>query len=270
MNASGIDYVCIGNHENDIKLTEMQKRMKESKFTWINTNMPNLALAPDMEPLPQYKVIEVEANGHKRRIGLLGLNTEDPKCVPPGRFGNCDIDPVNDTAARFYKKLKDTEKVDTVIPLTHQYMPEDRRLAEMNVGFPVIIGGHDHSEFHEVVNGCHIIKVGMNMEKIGIVDVEWPSPHAVKPNVTVTVKDATSYPRDPEVEVLISKHKYVLEQMVHIYCFHDITFFLSVSIGKSCTVWTAKVPHFKLQECSRATSINGHFYFYPCKANHAS
>lgn len=214
MNASGIDYVCIGNHENDIRLSEMHKRMKESKFTWINTNMTTLPLPADMSPLPQYKIIEVEAGGHKRRIALLGLNTEDPKCVPPGRFGNCSIDPVNDTAARFYKILVETEKVDTVIPLTHQYMPEDIKLAEMKVGFPVIIGGHDHVPFHQVVDGCHIVKVGMNIEKIGIVDIEWPSTHTLIPHVTVTLKDATSYPRDLQVEQLISKHKYVLEQMV--------------------------------------------------------
>lgn len=49
--------------------------------------------------------------------------------------------------------------IDLIIPMTHQLMPLDRKLAEMNM-FPLIVGGHDHEPYYEEVNGCKIIKTG--------------------------------------------------------------------------------------------------------------
>jgi hypothetical protein len=60
----------------------------------------HLELPPEMSPLPRYKVIELSNNCQKRRMWIIGLNTEIPNCVPAGRFGNCVIDPVNETAAK--------------------------------------------------------------------------------------------------------------------------------------------------------------------------
>jgi 2',3'-cyclic-nucleotide 2'-phosphodiesterase (5'-nucleotidase family) len=34
-----VDYVCLGNHEFDHGEEELKKRIKESKFKWINSNV---------------------------------------------------------------------------------------------------------------------------------------------------------------------------------------------------------------------------------------
>ncbi|GAB5373351.1 hypothetical protein AAMO2058_001743800, partial [Amorphochlora amoebiformis] len=39
LNKAGIDLVCIGNHEADIPHAQLVRRIKESKFTWVNSNM---------------------------------------------------------------------------------------------------------------------------------------------------------------------------------------------------------------------------------------
>ena len=44
MNDVGIEYVCFGNHEQDIAHKDMLKRIRESKFKWINTNAPTMPL----------------------------------------------------------------------------------------------------------------------------------------------------------------------------------------------------------------------------------
>src|ERR1700740_1891336 len=36
MNATGVDYVTFGNHEFDISRSDLQKRLDESEFTWVN------------------------------------------------------------------------------------------------------------------------------------------------------------------------------------------------------------------------------------------
>lgn len=40
MNLCGVDYVCLGNHETQISWEDLKSRARESKFTWINSNMP--------------------------------------------------------------------------------------------------------------------------------------------------------------------------------------------------------------------------------------
>ena len=42
MNHTPVDYVCFGNHETDLKMDELCKRIDESEFAWINSNMPGM------------------------------------------------------------------------------------------------------------------------------------------------------------------------------------------------------------------------------------
>lgn len=69
MNKSGINFVSFGNHEADVELKQIHNRIRESNFTWINSNMRDLPLPDDLKAkgLPGYSIIEVAANNHKRR-----------------------------------------------------------------------------------------------------------------------------------------------------------------------------------------------------------
>lgn len=123
--------------------------------------MQSLPLPPDIGKLPEYVTLEASSGSHKRRVALLGLNTEDPSLYCKGSFGGCTIEPLNKKAASMYSRVMETEKVDTVVPMTHQSVGLDRELASMNVGFPVIIGGHDHEVYQEVffVNPSRTVSV---------------------------------------------------------------------------------------------------------------
>jgi 2',3'-cyclic-nucleotide 2'-phosphodiesterase (5'-nucleotidase family) len=145
MNKCGMDYVSIGNHESDIPVEQLQLRMRESKFQWINSNIRGLPLPSDMPPLPEYSVVEVaSANGeHVRRVALVGLCGEDRSVMKVGAFGGADILPLMDSLKDLYTRLTAAgEKIDAIIPLTHQLMPLDRLLAgDTSMTFPVVIGG---------------------------------------------------------------------------------------------------------------------------------
>ena len=93
----GIQYVCFGNHETDVPIEDMRRRIGEFKGVWLNTNMPDFRPA-----LPDFKIVEVEAGGQRRRVGLIGLLTIDKNLYRPGAFGG-GIDtalPVIETAIR--------------------------------------------------------------------------------------------------------------------------------------------------------------------------
>lgn len=85
LNHCNLDFCCIGNHENDVGIRQLQERIKQSKFTWVNSNMQSLPLLPDQRPLPEYSIVEVGSGEDKKRIAIIGLNTEDPTILMPGK-----------------------------------------------------------------------------------------------------------------------------------------------------------------------------------------
>jgi 2',3'-cyclic-nucleotide 2'-phosphodiesterase (5'-nucleotidase family)/Ca2+-binding EF-hand superfamily protein len=217
LNRVGIQYVCFGNHEQDVPHAEMLERIKESQFKWINTNMTGLPLSADMQPLPTHEVITVTAGGQTRKVGLLGLNTNDPGLYLPKAWGGVGakvIDPIEDKAIEFRKKLLD-EGCDVVVPMTHQVMPLDRAMAEKCLGFPMIIGGHDHQLYHEEVAGATILKVGADADTVGIIDLTWPDVGTPGESPTISIQKiaTSSCAPDPELAERTKLHKKVLEEL---------------------------------------------------------
>lgn len=85
MNDVGIEFVCFGNHEQDVAHKDMLKRIKESKFKWINTNAPSMPL--DGVDCPAHCGVTVAGGGQSRRVELLGLNTGDPGLYTAAAWG---------------------------------------------------------------------------------------------------------------------------------------------------------------------------------------
>lgn len=218
MNRCNIDYVCIGNHESDVDLRQFHLRIKESRFTWLNSNIPYLPLPPDIPKLPEYKVIEFsnEDKTHTRRVALIGFATEDRSVMRPDAFSGCQIEAINEKARILYKKIMENEKVDAIIPMTHQLIHLDRDLARMNIGFPIILGGHDHEPYLETIGSspaCTIVKTGCDGKKFAICEICWPHTDATEPQISVVVRDADSYPADEGISSVINQHKTVLSEL---------------------------------------------------------
>ena len=242
---AGIDYVCFGNHENDIPIDQLYNRIKQKgsdgqHITWINSNMRDMPhlMNPSSYRIetPPYKIIKVYGGGgkHIRKVALIGLCTEDPHIKKHNAFGGATISPLKDTALQLYNHLITVEKVDLVIPLTHQLVELDRELAAATQGFRIILGGHDHEEYLENVDfatgqlfsvlsskelkqtspGCAIVKTGMDAKTFGICDIVWDEAgDGVVPKVSVVFKEAAAYAPDVELQSMINKHTKVLKEL---------------------------------------------------------
>lgn len=95
MNNVGVEYVCFGNHEQDVAHKDMLKRIKESNFRWINTNAPTMPL--EGVKCPAHWAVTVAGGGQTRRVELLGLNTGDPGLYTAAAWGGAGaacIEPV--------------------------------------------------------------------------------------------------------------------------------------------------------------------------------
>ena len=70
LNAVGVDYACLGNHEADVGLKALRKRLGEFDATLINSNVPGA-----VDGAPATAVVELPGG---KRVGLLGLLTSEP------------------------------------------------------------------------------------------------------------------------------------------------------------------------------------------------
>lgn len=217
MNHSGISHVCFGNHETDVSMKELVKRiMEESRFAWINTNMRELDDVLPVATLP-HDVIQVTNGRTTKRVGLLGLLTEDPSVYRPGVFAGATIEPIVPTTERYMKEVMDPLDLDLVIPLTHQRMNDDRNFMRAFGGeiFPLILGGHDHEVYDETINGSRIVKTGMDAENTAIHDIIWKNSNDMDslPETTVHIIPTNTYPADEDMMRRVAGHERILEEL---------------------------------------------------------
>jgi 2',3'-cyclic-nucleotide 2'-phosphodiesterase (5'-nucleotidase family) len=213
MNFANITHVCLGNHEADVSMNDLKERInKNSKFKWINTNMRELDSNIAVTTLP-HDVVDVR---HKK-IGLLGLLTEDPSVYRPGVFAGSTIQPIIETTETYMRQVIDPLRLDMVIPLTHQRMNDDRKFMHtFGRRFPLILGGHDHEIYDETLCESRCIKTGMDGNHTAIHDLVWPCDQDTndqQPTITVQIVPTNSYPPCPQMLRKVTAHEKVLQEL---------------------------------------------------------
>jgi 5'-nucleotidase len=113
------------------------------------------------------------------RFGIFGLLGKEAQFYTGGAGAVKFADPI-ETAQEMVKLLRETEKVDVIIALSHGGMEkgkdgrftdgEDVRLPMAVPGIDVVIGAHSHTELHEaiIVNGrTPVVQTGKYGENLG-------------------------------------------------------------------------------------------------------
>mmetsp|Transcript_15073 Transcript_15073/g.37542 ORF Transcript_15073/g.37542 Transcript_15073/m.37542 type:complete len:699 (-) Transcript_15073:349-2445(-) len=174
-NELGVDFMCLGNHEFDHGVGELEKRVLEFRGTWLNSNVVvGAAKAKPEGPDPGAPTparpgsvlnemarwhVEVLANGF--RIGLLGVCTTDSPslCVTdPTKEGVSFLDVFAET-----RKILDAHagEVDAIIALTHQSNADDERFLKEFPEIQLVLGGHDHVAWsHKIESATSPTAVG--------------------------------------------------------------------------------------------------------------
>jgi hypothetical protein len=199
-------------------MPDMAQRVLHSDFVWLNTNMTDVDLKVDIDTSP-HDVVDVTHGSITKKVGLIGLLTEDPSVYRPGAFGGAHIEPIIDCAEAYLKDVLAPLQLDLIVPLTHQRMPQDREFCNKFGGdvFPIVIGGHDHEPHHEVTNGCQVIKTGMDAENTAIIDFQWKI-HAdgscdTQPEIKVDMIPTHTFPPDPDIKKRVRGHERIMQEL---------------------------------------------------------
>lgn len=141
MNSLGLDYATFGNHEFDIKENLFYKRLQESRFRWVSSNVSDSTGQP-FKDIPRSIVFNVKGDrGAIVKVGLIGV-TLDSNQANYVKY----TDPIT-AAQQQVSTLKG--KVDIIVAITHQSIEDDRKLAENIPGIDIILGGHEHENIQQ-------------------------------------------------------------------------------------------------------------------------
>jgi 2',3'-cyclic-nucleotide 2'-phosphodiesterase (5'-nucleotidase family) len=169
LNDIGVTHVCFGNHEDDIPVAELKKRMNELDAVWLSSNVHF-----DSPRVKVSDTITIPSAGPDVRVGLLGVVVVDTMLYRDVPFGGAPIEPANEVAMREAARLV-REGCAFIVPITHQAIDDDRALARAGATppFPVIVGGHEHVPFIERIGPTWIVKAGSDATAAVITDIVW-------------------------------------------------------------------------------------------------
>lgn len=187
MKKMGYDVVCLGNHEFDFGPQTLAQIINGSlkngeipALTFANVKFDNKSEDDNsFEDLYGKGIIKpyqiIEKGGFK--IGIFGLIGADAKQVAPKAAPLKITDRIK-TAKKIVKILREDEKVDIVICLSHggvmidkkgDWAGEDVELAEKVEGIDLIVSGHTHTEIFDpiVIGNTPIVQTGSQGKSLG-------------------------------------------------------------------------------------------------------
>jgi len=185
----GCDVTTFGNHDFDLGPDGTAQAIavaanagqvpavvaSNTDFTANDVTLAGLQRLAKDEVVRRYFVIERGG----MRFGIFGLLGKEAQFYTGGAGAVKFTDPI-ETAREMVKLLRETEKVDVIIALSHGGLEkgkdgrftdgEDVRLPVAVPGIDVVIGAHSHTELHDaiIVNGrTPVVQTGKYGENLG-------------------------------------------------------------------------------------------------------
>jgi 5'-nucleotidase len=190
MKEMGYDLVTLGNHEFDLMprglariLTSAYRKggipeivFSNAIFSQESSEDDTLEEVFNRGLVKPYIVKEIQGI----RIGFYGILGKDAAEVSPFARPVKFRDAI-ETSREMVKILREKEKVDLVICLSHcglrekKSLSEDDRLAKEVPGIDIIVGGHSHTKLKEPlrVNQTAIVQAGGHGEFVGVLDLAY-------------------------------------------------------------------------------------------------
>lgn len=167
MNTVGIDMVTFGNHEFDIPYTALQKRINESQFLWISSNVQYKDSLNKLSPfyksshglqIPFLQHI-VWSPFNNLRIGFLALT------IDANQQNFVQYETPDAAASREIAALSD-QQVNCILGLTHLVYKADSTLLRQFPAIKAILGGHEHQHMYVPVEDRFVAKADANAKTV--------------------------------------------------------------------------------------------------------
>ncbi|MDT4954110.1 MAG: 5-nucleotidase / UDP-sugar diphosphatase [Acidobacteriota bacterium] len=163
-NMIGLDFAVFGNHEFDFGPEILRERIKESRFTWVATNVIDKKTGKTFADTPPYVIREIGG----AKIGFFGLLTPDTAQFSSVGPDVIFLDPC-ETAKKIVPLMR-AQGAQVVVAITHLAMREDKQVARC-APIDIIIGGHEHEMLESLSGRTPIFKWGSDARDLGRIDL---------------------------------------------------------------------------------------------------
>ncbi len=149
LNRLGYDLQILGNHEFDNGIDGLKNMLADARPTLLASNYEFADSLLRSRFTPYY----IKEQGGKK-IGFMAVNLNPVGMISEGNYDGVKFLPWRDAAQATIDRLRNDEKVDYVVAITHigydgsDENPElfgDRQLAAQTSGINLIIGAHSHT-----------------------------------------------------------------------------------------------------------------------------
>ena len=166
LNAIGLDLATFGNHEFDYDLNVLQKRINESKFNWVSSNV-NMVKDGKTGPfskningkdefIPRSKTFTFRSpSGKSLRIGVVA------PCLDVNKAKFVAYDDINVSMNKELTALKG--QVEFLISLSHLNKEQDIQTAKDFPMLDLILGGHEHENMKYKIGKTVLTKADANV-----------------------------------------------------------------------------------------------------------
>ena len=184
MNLLGVD-VAVGHWEFTYKAKEVLANVKELKAEFLAQNifvkedaLMNGAEAFDEDTGHAFKPYTIKKMGNAR-VAIIGQALPYTTIAIPQRFiPDWTFGIKEDTMQEIVNKIKEEEKPDAIIVLSHNGYDTDKKMAEVCTGIDFIMGGHTHDgvpEAYPVKNAAgttYVCNAGSNGKFLNVLDLD--------------------------------------------------------------------------------------------------
>ena len=184
LNALGLEWATLGNHEFDLAEPAFRARLTQGKFPIITSNITDgngAAFANTRE----FAIVPVQVGRRSVKLGLIGVTMKsDPKTWV--RYG-----PVVEGAKAAIAKLRAAGQVDAIIALTHLPMGEDQALVTAVPEIDLSLGGHEHENYllYRGSDLTPIVKADANVRTVAVITMKFPD--GGRPEISVRLQPIT-------------------------------------------------------------------------------
>lgn len=227
LKAMGYDAVTLGNHEFDLKPAGLARTLRSAKAKGglppivfasaiFDRQKPALASLEDAfadAGVKPYTILTRDG----LRIGVFGLFGKSAMEFSPFAKPLTFSDPIK-TARVMVKILRDQEKADMVVCLSHGGLMSNPKLSEDEIlagevkGIDVIISGHTHTKLDQpiIIGSTIIVQAWCYGKQVGILDLDIRDGKVVMKNYT-PVPITSAIAADPGIQRIIDSFKQKLD-----------------------------------------------------------
>ncbi|GEQ86734.1 hypothetical protein ULMS_22420 [Patiriisocius marinistellae] len=249
MNAMEFDLATFGNHEFDLKESELQERLNESDFEWVSANVfqkkgDNIksfyrVKNGDSIRIPETIFYDIEiGEEYPLRLGFYSV-TVDSNPVDYVYYADYSLE-----ARSAYTSLQQS-KSDIIIGLTHLAIEEDILVAEDLLETDLIMGGHEHVNMMVPAGNTFVAKADANAKTIYVHTLTYnkKTEQITRTSQLVDINDKV--PSLPRVKAIVDKWENILNTEIK-----------QVIDNPDEIIYTTKVPLDATDKTGRSTQSN--------------